>query len=381
MSEPFALDWWAGEPEGAGRHVAYRGPLWEHAGLRLRFGFDGWREPVEEVPLEPVEEGLAVAALPDVAQHLALDAVVTDGQRWDNNDGADHRLWIGFEPVDAHVHAAHDGWGRLGAASLHAGRASAGIRTGVLSWKDNPYVDRLARRTPGYFPLVWVRPHRPRVRAVRHRLAQDHVGLKLHPSEDGYAADDHRLDPYLELASEAAVPVAVHSAPGPSDPDLIRRLAERFPEVRFLLYHTYMGLPEGRFRALAHARELGNLYVETSWCSSEFTLAAVEALGSDRVVFGSDASVDGARHYDQHPPNLELHETYKEAMLRVLQHLGTEAGRAVLGDNARRLFRLPGRAPETLRERRDPSTAGGREEGVGHDDVPAGDRGSLRRGA
>jgi predicted TIM-barrel fold metal-dependent hydrolase len=360
VSEPFALDWWSGEAAADGvRYVAYRGPLWDHDGLRLRFGLDGWQEPVEEVALEPLEDGLAVAELHGLDGRLTLDAVVTDGQRWDNNDDADYRLWIDFEPVDSHVHAAHDGWGRLGAASLHAGRASAGIRTAVLSWKDNRYIDRLAHRTPGYFPLVWVRPHHPRVRAVRHRLAQDHVGLKLHPSEDGYLADDHRLDPYLELAQETAVPVTVHSAPGPSDPDLIRRLAERFPGVAFILYHTYMGMPEGRFRALSHARELDNLYVETSWCSSDFTLAAVEALGPGKVVFGSDASVDGAHHYDQHPPNLEMHDTYKRAMLRVMQHLGTDAGRAVLGGNARHLFRLPGRRPVVPAGSGSPSAADG----------------------
>ena len=347
MSDPFALDWWEGDASAAGqRYVAYRGPLWEHG--RLHFAVDGWGGPVTEVPLEPVEEGLAVAALGGLDGNLTLDAVVTDGHHWDNNADADYRLWIDLDPVDCHVHAAHDGWGRLGAASLHAGLASAGVRTAVVSWEDNRYVDALARTAPGYHPLVWVRPHHPRVRAVRHRLATAHVGLKLHPSHDDYPADDHRLDPYMELAQETGVPVAVHSAPGQSDPDLIRRLAERFPQVPVVLYHTYMGFPEGRARALAHARELGNLWLETSWCSSDFALEAVAAVGPERVLFGSDGGVDGARHYRQDPPNVEFRETYVGIMLRLRRELGPDAGRAVLGDNARRLFRLPGRRPVAL---------------------------------
>ena len=55
------------------------------------------------------------------------------------------------------------------------------------------------------------------------------VGLKLHPSYDEYPADTPGLDPFLEIAAEARVPVTVHTGPGPSDPDLIRKLAERFP--------------------------------------------------------------------------------------------------------------------------------------------------------
>jgi hypothetical protein len=341
-SPTFALDWWAGEPPRAGRrHVAYRGELWGCPGLRLRFGVDGWRGAVTEVPFEPVEEGIAVASIDGLDGHHTLDAVVTDGERWDNNDGNDHRLWLDHDPVDAHVHASHAGPGPFGVQALRTGLASAGIRTAVVSWRDNAFIDDLARSTRGYHALVWVTPTSPPVPAVRDRLANGHVGLKVHPSDGGFDADDRGLDPYLELAREAGRPVAFHSAPGASDPDRIRRVAERFPDLDVVLYHTYMGPPRGRQRALAHARELSNLWLETSWCSSRFTERAVEAVGADRVLFGSDGGVDGLNHYRRDPPNIELRETYTAAMLRLARRLGPDAARAVLGDNARRLFRLP----------------------------------------
>jgi hypothetical protein len=59
-------------------------------------------------------------------------------------------------------------------------------------------------------------------------------------------------------------------------------------------------------------------------------------------LFGSDASVDGPLHYCRRPPNVEGQETYNEGLVPLIRHLGAAAARGVLGDNARRLFRLNG---------------------------------------
>jgi hypothetical protein len=64
--------------------IAYRGDL-SGAGLRVHYGFDGWQEPIREVRLESIEPGLAVAELPDIAEHVTIDCAITDGDRWDNN--------------------------------------------------------------------------------------------------------------------------------------------------------------------------------------------------------------------------------------------------------------------------------------------------------
>ena len=202
---------------------------------------------------------------------------------------------------------------------------------------------------------MWVSPGGPGVDDVRRRLADGAVGLKLHPSYDGYPADSPGLDPFLEVAAEAGVPVTVHTAPGPSDPDLIRRLAERFPQVPFVLYHTFLGLPEGRRRAARHAQQLSNLYLETSWCRAEEVRRLIDEVGPDRVLFGSDAAVDGPTHFVRSPPNVEMVETYNEGLLALARQLPEETLRALLEDNTRRLFDLAGpgrpeRAPADVRE-------------------------------
>lgn len=341
MQSPM-IQWIKSEQNGSTQlRVAYRGPL-EGSDLRLHYGFDGWQEPVHETKLEPIESGLAVTEPLSVAGHISLDCVVTDGSRWDNNLDADYRLWIDFEPLDAHMHVSGRGAGELGLTSLRTAMASAGIGYGIVSWFENRTLDRLKGLATNLFPLVWVRPGETSVEEVRARLSDGFIGIKLHPTVDDYRADDHDLDPYLEIAAEVGCPVACHSAPGEADPDHIRRLAERFPMVPVILYHTYLGPSEGRRRAAQHIREQSNLYLESSWCGWREVLQLVEETNTERMLFGSDASVDGPHHYCRHPPNVEGKETYNEGLVPLVRKLGPEVARKVLGDNARRLFHLNG---------------------------------------
>ena len=301
--------------------VAYRGPL-SGPDLRLHYGFDGWQEPVAEVKLEQVEPGLAVTEPLSLAGHISLECVVTNGETWDNNQKADYRLWLDFEPLDAHMHVSGRGSGELGIASLRTAMASAGISHGIVSWVENRALDRIQWLTTGLFPLVWVRPGYTPIKEVRTRLRNDFIGVKLHPTVDDYRADDSELDAYLELAAEVGCPVACHSAPGDADPDHIRRLAERFPSVPVILYHT-LSRTGGR-TAPSRATRAGatNLYLETSWCRWREVVQLVEETQAERVIFGSDASVDGPHHYCRHPPNVQGQETYNEGLVPSVRALG-----------------------------------------------------------
>jgi hypothetical protein len=340
MSEVAAvgpLGWW--HEAGGERYVSYRGAL-NGSKLRLHYGFDGWREPIREVRLESAGPDLAVAQVPELEAHLVLDCAVTDGERWDNNGGVNYRLWTGFNALDAHMHLSGRGAGALGAHSLATAMASAGMACGISSWLDNRALDQVDCAAARIFPLVWVRPGGTELDEVRGRLEAGAVGLKLHPTVDGYPADDPALDPYIAIAEQSGCPVACHSAPGEADPDHIRRLAERFPSVPIIMYHTYLGPQEGRRRAAAHVREQANLYLETSWCRADVVIRLVAEVGADHVLFGSDASIDGPAHYCRHPPNVEGRETYNDGLLALVRSLDPQAARAVMGDNARRLFRL-----------------------------------------
>jgi predicted TIM-barrel fold metal-dependent hydrolase len=333
------VKWYGGE--GAKRWLAYTGEL-TGPRLRLHYGFDGWQEPIQEVALEQVENHLAVAEISGLEGHFALDCAIVEGSAWDNNRGVDYRLWIRFDPLDAHLHVSGEGAGALGIRNLGTAMASAGMVAGISSWINNQALDRVDLRAASLFPLVWVRPGQTPIEEVRKRLAGGAVGLKLHPTVDDYPADHPSLDRYMDLAARVGCPVACHSAPGLADPDHIRRLAERFPLVPVILYHTYLGPYEGRGRALAHALEQPNLYLETSWCRWEVVRGLIAGLGADRILFGSDASIDGPAHYTRQPPNVEGAQTYNEGLLELVRSLDPDVSRKLMGDNARRLFHLNG---------------------------------------
>ncbi|RFU21994.1 TIGR03086 family metal-binding protein [Geodermatophilus marinus] len=349
MSTVLPLSWASPVEERAPTGwVRYRGSL---AGadrpLHLHLGLDGAGPPFTAVPLQRADDGSWVGEVPDTGGHVLLDgAVATADGEWDNNGGADHRLWIGLDPVDSHVHVRTPGLDEMGFESLRVALASGGMTHGLVSWQDNAFVDGVAAGVPWLTRLVWVSPGGPDPDEVRRRLADGAVGLKLHPSYDEYPADTPALDPFLRVAAETGVPVTVHTAPGPSDPDLIRRLAERFPTVPVVLYHTFLGLPEGRRRAARHARELPNLHLETSWCRSEEVRRLIDEVGPDRVLFGSDAAVDGPAHFVRTPPNIELVENYNTSLLRLARLLEPDVLRAFLENNTRRLFGLPAAVPE-----------------------------------
>jgi uncharacterized protein (TIGR03086 family) len=354
------LEWVSrvGERTPAAR-VRYRGPLaGDDRPLHLHLGFDGAGPPFVDVVLERDDDGSWTAEIPDTDGHVLLDcAVAASDDDWDNNSGANYRLWLDLDPVDSHVHARTPGLDSMGFDSLRVALASGGMTHGLVSWQDNDFVDRVATGVPWLTKLVWVRPGLG-VEDLRRRLADGAVGLKLHPSYDGYPADAPGLDPFLEVAAEAGVPVTVHSAPGPSDPDLIRRLAARFPQAPFVLYHTFLGPPEGRRRAARHARQLPNLYLETSWCRASEVRRLIDEVGVDRVLFGSDAAVDGPVHFVRTPPNVEMVETYNEGLLSLARQLPTDTLRALLEDNTRRLFGLPAAArPEAVAPAARPAVA------------------------
>ena len=334
-----ALCWYGPAGDDGRRRVAYRGRL-RGEGLRLHYGFDGWKKAGRDTPLEPVDAGLAVTAPIDLDGHLTVEACITDGEAWDNNHGVDYRLWVGVDPIDGHLHASGTGQGAFGRPSLEVAMASAGMVAGVVSWFDNAATERVVASGPGLYPLVWVSPGETPVDEVADRLSDGFVGIKLHPTLDGYPGDDPALDPYLEVAAATGRPVAVHSAPGDADPNHIRRLAERHPSVPVILYHTYLGPAEGRRRAVRYLADHPNLYLETSWCRWRTVLRFIEQAGPERVLFGSDASVDGPAHYRRQPPNVEGAETYNDGLVALVRALGPEATRAVLADNSRRIFRL-----------------------------------------
>lgn len=183
------------------------------------------------------------------------------------------------------------------------------------------FPDRLisfARLNPGY--------RREAEEALGRAVSQlGFRGVKLHPTTTlSHPAGDPTVA-LLRQAAELGVPVLFHCGDDPyTTPQAIAAGARLAPDSAVVLGH--MG---GYFHvddAIAMAERHPNLYLETSAMPYPRKIAeAVERVGAERVVFGSDGP--GCN------PALEVEK------IRMLG-LGQPAEGLVLGGNAARLLRL-----------------------------------------
>jgi predicted TIM-barrel fold metal-dependent hydrolase len=113
-------------------------------------------------------------------------------------------------------------------------------------------------------------------------------GLKLHPDIQGFPASDELAYPLVKRAGELKVPVYVHSGTSPnSQPMEIGELAGACPETNVIMGH--MGYDNYYSDAVPAARQFENLLLETSRNTQYWTIQdAVNAIGADRVIFGTD---------------------------------------------------------------------------------------------
>jgi predicted TIM-barrel fold metal-dependent hydrolase len=123
-------------------------------------------------------------------------------------------------------------------------------------------------------------------------------GLKLHPLVGGFAHGElfDRTKGAVEVATKHQLPIMIHTghipkatiaglATGSEELAAIEPLITAFPMGRFVLAH--IGWESWR-EVLAMAKKYPNISVETSWQPARIIRRAIDELGPQRVIFGSD---------------------------------------------------------------------------------------------
>jgi len=226
--------------------------------------------------------------------------------------------------IDVHAHFFHDQSPRADWRERNASRLRAGEKIGITVHVAS-ILGSWGRTSPTYFPspvdvrdgndalLALERQHPDRIRGyvtvnpnytahataeIARCLAAGMIGIKLAASR---RADDRLLDPICELARERGVPVLHHvwqhrrrDWPGQEASDAVElcALAARHPGVRFILAHIGGG---GDWRhSLAAVRDVSNVCVDLSGSGVDGGMleACLEAVGSGRLVWGTDLTMD-----------------------------------------------------------------------------------------
>ena len=192
---------------------------------------------------------------------------------------------------------------------------------------DNGYVRDVVESVEGAFALVWANPRQPGFleEAADFLGHPKFLGVKLHPLLDGYHPNDPVLHPLYELLAERGLPVLIHCGhPIFTLPWSIEEAIVNFPEAKIVLGHMGHGNIIYINGAIDVAARHPNVYLETSGMPMHTKIKeAVERVGPDRVLYGSDAPF--------HHPVVEI------AKVRV-SGLEPDLVERVLGANGRRLF-------------------------------------------
>ena len=108
------------------------------------------------------------------------------------------------------------------------------------------------------------------------------------PTVMQFVADSVVMDPLMEEARSLGVPVTIHSGTEYCSPAEIARLASRHPGVPVIMDH--MGYRAQTGQAIEMAKGCPNLYLGTTLVAEPTAIkSAVQAVGAERVVFGSNA--------------------------------------------------------------------------------------------
>jgi len=192
--------------------------------------------------------------------------------------------------------------------------------------------------------LVWVRPNDGSPQVIEKFLTQKlpdgnpvFVGMKFHPEMNYFKADDEKVDAYLNLCAKYQIPAVFHCGRSGSNssPERIYNVAKRHPDVAIVLYHMgAFGPHESAIQIAEQAlkNKDAKLYLETSQVDPDSVLKAIRTLGSDHVMFRTDACYYGKNHY----------ASYAKLMEVLKSELGKEDYENVLSENAKRIFKLAG---------------------------------------
>jgi predicted TIM-barrel fold metal-dependent hydrolase len=225
--------------------------------------------------------------------------------------------------IDIHAHFYTELSGRSDWTAVNDARLAAGRRIGITIHVAS-ILGTWGARSPTYFPserdvshangqMVELANAHPEVlgycvvnpnytthalQEIENRVKQGMVGVKLAASR---RADDELLDPIAALAGERGLPILHHvwhhrrrDWPGQEASDALElaTLADRHPDTQFIMAH--LGGGGDWSHSLRVVRDVPNIWLDLSGSGVDADMldAAVTVIGPDRLLWGTDVTLD-----------------------------------------------------------------------------------------
>lgn len=151
--------------------------------------------------------------------------------------------------------------------------------------------------------LLWVKPFtEKRSRELDEFINTNRefiAGIKIHPKLSNLEFRDNRIVPFIEMAGEYGFPVLVHTEEdGRSNVGFVEEVANKYVGINFIMAH--MGMGSDNREAMDIIKRNRNIYGDIALVESINVIEAISKCGSDRIIFGTDATVFGIDTYKRY---------------------------------------------------------------------------------
>lgn len=153
--------------------------------------------------------------------------------------------------------------------------------------------------------LLWVKPFTERrsrkLDEFIHTNREFIAGVKIHPKLSNLEFRDKKMLPFIEMAGEFGLPILVHTEDdGRSNVGFVEEVANKYDEISFIMAH--MGMGSDTREAVEIIKRNLNIYGDIALVESMNVVRAITECGSDKILFGTDATVFGIDTYEKYLP-------------------------------------------------------------------------------
>jgi uncharacterized protein len=211
------------------------------------------------------------------------------------------------------------------------GKAVVQLFPGVNDYKseNDKLIDLLKKHSNKLCGLISINPHikEDDYNGEVDRLMKTGLFKCIKVHTIGHAVNplSSDADKIYKAAAKYNIPVMVHTGPGIpfALPSMVRSAAKKYKEVNFILAHaggSQIYSPDAVFTA----GDFDNVFLETSWTSIDDKKWFLNALGAEKILFGSDM-----------PGNLPV-----ELFQFELMDTSIEDTKKIFNTNATKLFKI-----------------------------------------